>query len=138
MHAFDQACIIDDDPIYQFGMKLLMKEVNFCKELLLFQDGQEAIDGMLEILNRGEELPPVIFLDLNMPIKDGWDFLEDFTNIPNNNREQVTIYVISSSINPSDRERARQYEVVGNYLVKPISAGHLKEIIAAKGNAPQA
>lgn len=136
MHAFDQVCIIDDDPIYQFGMKLLMKEVNFCRELLLYQDGQEAIDGMHDILEGDGELPPVIFLDLNMPIKDGWEFLDDFMTIPMNKREQVAIYVISSSINPLDRERAIRYEVVGDYLVKPITAGHLKEIIA-EGSTPR-
>ncbi|MDG1571150.1 response regulator [Robiginitalea sp. M366] len=131
--AFKEVCIIDDDPIYQFGMKILMSEVDFSEQILIYQDGQEAIDGLLQKLGRGEALPPVIFLDLNMPIKDGWDFLDDFVQIPHNNREKVTIYVISSSINPADRERARQYEVVGNYIVKPISSENLKEIIAAHG-----
>ena len=129
MAIFQQTCIIDDDPIYQFGIKLLLREMDFSKEILLYQDGQEAIDALFEKLGKGEQLPSVIFLDLNMPIKDGWEFLEDFIQIPHHNREKVTIYVISSSINPSDRERARQYSVVGNYIVKPISEENIKQII---------
>jgi CheY-like chemotaxis protein len=76
-------------------------------------------------------MPIVIFLDLNMPIKDGWEFLGDFTQIPPDQREGVSIYVISSSINPTDRERAQKYDVVGGYLSKPVVAENLQDIIEA-------
>ncbi|SFR34097.1 Response regulator receiver domain-containing protein [Robiginitalea myxolifaciens] len=130
MAVFQTACIIDDDQIYQFGMKILLREVDFSEEILIYQDGQEAIDALQERLSSGDTLPPVIFLDLNMPIKDGWEFLDDFVQIPQRDREQVNIYVISSSINPSDEDRARKYEVVSNYIVKPITSEKLLEIIA--------
>ncbi len=130
MAVFKTACIIDDDPIYQFGMKILLREVDFSEEILMYEDGQQAVDALLERISSGNTLPPVIFLDLNMPIKDGWEFLDDFVQIPPHNREQVKIYVISSSINPSDEERARKYEVVSNYIVKPITSEKLLEIIA--------
>ena len=124
-----KACIIDDDPIHQYGMKLLMRKLKFSNEILVFRDGQEAIDSLLDLLNSGDILPSVIFLDLNMPIKDGWGFLDDFVNIPHHNREKVTIYVISSSINVSDQERAKKYEVVSNYIIKPINEEGLKWLL---------
>ncbi|EAR16668.1 MULTISPECIES: response regulator [Robiginitalea] len=129
MKTLEKTCIVDDDPILVYGMKLMMKQVEFCEEILVFNNGQEAIDGLLDMLNRGEALPSVIFLDLNMPVMDGWDFLESFVKIPNNNTERVTIYVVSSSINPADEQRAREYEVVGNYFVKPITELDLTGIL---------
>ncbi len=125
----ERACIIDDDPIHQFGMKILMKKVDFSDEVMIFHNGQEAIDAMLDLLNLGETLPSVIFLDLNMPIKDGWGFLDDFVKIPHHNRDQVTIYVVSSSITSADRIRAGQYEIVSNYIVKPVEEHQLREIL---------
>lgn len=129
MKTLGKTCIVDDDPILVYGMKLMMKQVSFSEEILVFNNGQEAIDGLLDMLNRGEALPSVIFLDLNMPVMDGWDFLESFVKIPNNNTERVTIYVVSSSINPADEQRAREYEVVGNYFVKPITEIDLSNIL---------
>ncbi len=129
MSKLERACIIDDDPIHQYGMKILMKKVDFSNEVMVFNNGQEAIDAMLDLLNLGDTLPSVIFLDLNMPIKDGWGFLDDFVKIPHHNREQVTIYVVSSSINSSDRIRAEQYEMVSNYIVKPVEEYQLREIL---------
>lgn len=133
MKKLESACIIDDDDILIFGMKILMKEVGFCENILVYSNGLEAIEGMLDIINRGESLPSVIFLDLNMPILDGWGFLEDFLKIPNNNRDYVTIYIMSSSIDPRDEERSNAYQgVVSNYILKPIKPSHLERILQEK------
>jgi len=121
MNKIKTACIIDDDPIFIYGTKRLMAEVDFCETVLVFENGQDAIDGLNEITASGETLPAVIFLDLNMPIMNGWEFLEDFVKIPNHNREKVIIYIISSSVDPRDLERIKNYEVVNNYILKPIS-----------------
>ncbi|MCR9264161.1 MAG: response regulator [Flavobacteriaceae bacterium] len=129
MGQLQSACIVDDDPIHLFGMKVLMKRLDFSDEVSVFQNGQEAIDGLLDMLGAGKSLPSVIFLDLNMPIKDGWGFLDDFVKIPHHNREKVTIYVVSSSIHPLDQERAKTYEVVGNYIIKPVNEEELKQIL---------
>ncbi len=129
MGKMERACIIDDDPIHQYGMKILMKKVDFSNEVMVFHNGQEAIDAMLDLLNLGDTLPSVIFLDLNMPIKDGWGFLDDFVKIPHHNRDLVTIYVVSSSITSADRLRAGQYEIVSNYIVKPVEEYQLREIL---------
>lgn len=121
MRKIKMSCIIDDDPIFVFGTKKVMKEVDFCKDVIVYHNGQEAIEGLKNMVALGRELPSLIFLDLNMPIMDGWDFLDDFLTIPNNNRSQVHVYVISSSIDANDFIRARNYEVVNNYILKPIT-----------------
>ncbi|MDE3743100.1 response regulator [Maribacter polysaccharolyticus] len=130
MKKIKSTCIIDDDPIFIYGTKRIMKEIDFCDDILVFNNGQEAIDGLLNITAQGKKLPSVVFLDLNMPIMDGWEFLENFIKIPNNNREMVTVYIISSSVDPRDVERVKGYDIVHNYILKPITPQDLKDVLA--------
>ncbi|AWX44252.1 hypothetical protein HME9304_01252 [Flagellimonas maritima] len=129
MKKIETSCIIDDDPIFIYGTKRIMKEIDFCNDILVFNNGQDAMDGLNELTSQGKDLPSVIFLDLNMPIMNGWEFLEDFVQIPNNNREKVTVYIISSSVDPRDLERIKNYDVVNNYILKPLSPQDLEEVL---------
>ena len=128
MKKIDIACIIDDDPIFVFGTKRIMQIANFCNGFLVFHNGKEAYDNLRAIILAGEKLPDLILLDLNMPIWDGWHFLDEFTQIPI--EKPVTLYIVTSSIDPEDTERAKSYEIVSNYLVKPIKMDDLKKIMA--------
>ena len=132
MSLIDNTCIIDDDPICVFGLKRTLKEVNFCKNIIVYNNGLEAINGFNELLEQGEKLPSIVFLDLNMPIMDGWDFLEDFGKIPNANRDNVSIYIISSSVDPRDIIRAKEISAVNNYFIKPFTKIDLNKVLAEK------
>ena len=129
MNTMGKACIIDDDAIHEFGMTALMKRLGFSNEILIYHDGQEAIEGISKLHKKGIALPKVIFLDLNMPVKDGWEFLDDFLDIPEKDRENVIIYILSSSNHPSDMERAKKYGIVRDYLIKPLSKDGLSQIL---------
>lgn len=128
--TFNHSCIIDDDPISVFGMKRSMKKVNFSKTIEVYHNGQEAIDGITAMVAAGQKIPSVIFLDLNMPIMDGWEFLENFTKIPNTNTDYVTIFIVSSSVNPRDIIRAKEYSIVNNYILKPIQPKDLLKVLS--------
>ncbi len=133
MKKINSACIIDDDDIFIYGTRRIMQEVRFCDDIIVFKNGKEAIDGMQNYLIEGKNLPEIIFLDINMPIMNGWDFLEEFTKIPNLNKDNIQLYVVSSSIDPSDLQRAKQFELVNNYILKPILPKQLNEILEAIG-----
>lgn len=129
MKKIQSTCIIDDDPIFIYGTRRIMKEVDFCDNILVFNNGQDAMEGLKELTAKGEDLPEVLFLDLNMPIMDGWEFLEGFVKIPNLKGKRVIIYIISSSIDPRDLERIRNYKVVNNYILKPLSPQDLENVL---------
>lgn len=131
MKKIEICCIIDDDPIFIYGTKRIMKEVDFSQEILVYNNGEEAIDGLTEISKLGEPMPEVIFLDLNMPIMNGWEFLEEFEKLPNHNKQKTIIYIISSSVDPRDLERVKNYKQVNNYILKPITPNDLETIILA-------
>ena len=126
MKKADLTCIIDDDPIFVYGTKRMMQLANICTKFLVFSNGQEALDYLRPIMLSGENIPEIILLDLNMPVMDGWQFLEEFTEIKA--KRPVTIYVVSSSIDPVDLTRAKNYSEITDYIIKPISQDRLREL----------
>ncbi|MDT0555365.1 response regulator [Patiriisocius hiemis] len=127
MKKIDIACIVDDDPIFVFGAKRIMELSNFCKGFMVFNNGRDALDSLSPLVISGENIPDVILLDLNMPIMDGWQFLDEFIKIKTN--KKIVIYIVSSSIDPADTEKAKQYQNVSNFIVKPITVDNLKAIL---------
>ena len=134
MRKINISCIIDDDPIFVYGTKKVMKEVDFCSDVIVYNNGKEAINGLRNLVKEKKEMPSLIFLDLNMPVMDGWEFLDDFITITNNNIEKVHVYVISSSIDANDFIRARNYEIVNNYILKPITPEDLVAVLKMFSN----
>jgi CheY-like chemotaxis protein len=128
------ACIIDDDNIYVSLIKKIIKAKNLCSELLIFNNGQQSMTYFEDLCNTltNNEIPEIIFLDLNMPIMDGWEFLEKFSKIKDELKKEITLYVVSSSINPSDMNRAKSSPTVKDYLVKPVHVKDLETIFMRK------
>ena len=124
------ACIIDDDKIYVNLVKKIIEIKQLSKNLLIYKNGKEALDSFKSIMHNmtEERLPEIIFLDLNMPVMDGWEFLNEFVKIKNNFNKKITLYVVSSSIDPRDLERAKSINMVTDYLIKPIELKKFEKI----------
>ncbi|ADV48498.1 response regulator [Cellulophaga sp. E16_2] len=119
---------VDDDPIFTFISKKLMKEEQFGASLIGFEHGKEAIEALLECDEKDNLLPTVIFLDISMPVMNGWEFLDSFQAAPINNKEKIKIVVMSSSINPLEIGMIKNYPIVHDYIVKPITPADLNKI----------
>ncbi len=128
MKKIELACIVDDDSIYVFGLKKLIEIHNLCENLLVFQNGEAAMKYLKPVVNDPQSVPDVILLDINMPVMDGWAFLEEFTKIKPNLAKEVIIYMVSSSIHDNDIEKAKKYSEVSDYVVKPITIPDLNKI----------
>ncbi len=124
------ACIIDDDSMYVNLVKKIIETKNLCQNLMVFKNGKDALNYFEAILSSLEKasIPEIIFLDLNMPVMDGWEFLENFTKIKNKFGKKITLYIVSSSINPVDIERAKNINSVEDYLIKPVTIEDLEAI----------
>jgi CheY-like chemotaxis protein len=94
---------------------------------MVFSDGEEALDFMLDNLHK--ELPDVIFLDIDMPIMDGFEFMEEYVKIKPKLGKKITIYMVSSSVDPVDIDRAKKISEITDYIVKPITQDQLTYII---------
>ncbi|MBD1262401.1 response regulator [Maribacter polysiphoniae] len=122
-------CIVDDDDIYQFTIKKTIKHFDLAENIVSFNDGEEALNFILENLNEDKELPDVILLDINMPIMDGFQFMEEYTKIKPKLGKNITIYMVSSSIDDADIEKTKRISEISEYIVKPIQETQLKSII---------
>jgi len=97
---------------------------------LVFKNGKEAIEFFqnLSPKERLENTPELIFLDINMPVMNGWEFLNEFKNIRANIDNKLLLYVVSSSIDPMDYQKAKEIEIVDGYLSKPVSMETFNQI----------
>lgn len=128
MKKIDLACIIDDDPVFVFGAKKIMEHGNICKSFMVFPNGAKAIDALKPMIIANQKLPDFILLDLNMPVMDGWEFLDELVKIPC--KKEITIYIVTSSIDPADMDKAKTYTSVTNYLIKPITTDKLQQVLS--------
>lgn len=123
MKSINSIFIIDDDKITVFGTRKLLTYVVLCKNITSYENGKLAIDGIKNLIKEKTELPEIIFLDLNMPIMDGWQFLEEFIKLET--PELITINIVTSSINKEDKEKAEYYSHrtlhTITYNIKPLS-----------------
>ena len=120
-------CVIDDDDIYQFTIKKLNDFSGAFDRLSIFNQGDEALEFFVRNAQNPEELPDTILLDINMPGMNGWDFMHAFEKL-GDLMKKGDIYFVTSSINDSDRDKARKWTGNSNFLVKPITEKNLREI----------
>ena len=110
--------LVDDDPIFLTLAELAIKKEQSEVEIFKANNGEEAINFL------DSEKVDLIYLDLNMPVMNGWEFLEAMES---KDRNGVKIYVLTSSIDPSDRKKAEENPLVSSMLEKPLDKQKIKE-----------
>ncbi len=121
--------LIDDGEEFNFLNKLIITQSGLVNEVIAFQSAQAALDYLQ--LNKQESmaLPEIIFLDINMPEMDGWDFLDAFNQLKGDLARIPAIIMLTSSVNPDDEVKARQYETVYDYRKKPLLLPDLEKLL---------
>lgn len=120
--------IIDDDEIYVYAIKRLIKIRNLSERVVTFKNGKQAIDYFTDTPLTEILMPDVILLDVRMPVLDGWGFLEAFSELDFVGKNKVGVFMVSSSIDPRDIDKADQFPMVEKYLFKPIDSDDLSLI----------
>lgn len=121
--------LVDDDKIFQLTALKTIKATAITDNILQFKNGEEAITYIKKNLTNARSLPDYIFLDINMPFTDGWMFLEDYETLKKNLPKPISIYMVSSSIDPSDIKRAKSNSNVKDYVVKPVTREKFIELL---------
>lgn len=111
--------LVDDDIIFTKIAKFNIDKYEFIEELKAFENGQLALDNLKNLFKSDALFPDFILLDLNMPVIDGWEFLDEFCKL--DLPKKIPVFISTSSINPEDIERAKQYDVVREFITKPLN-----------------
>ena len=123
--------IIDDDVVFQFMAKSLINRILKNPEILQFENGKDAIDFIMKHRNDPRALPGTIFLDINMPVMNGWEFLDTFRQLPFK-EYRPGIHLVSSSVDDQDSLMATHYPEVASYHIKPLSQQQFIDILVSE------
>jgi CheY-like chemotaxis protein len=126
--------LVDDDEINNFISIKLIKKVLLNTEIIACLNGKFAIDELLEISRKDpNKLPDYILLDINMPIMNGWEFLDEYIKQKIDPEGKTKIYIISSSVFSNDISKAKSYPQVKDFISKPLNVEKINELFAAEG-----
>jgi CheY-like chemotaxis protein len=128
----DKILCVDDDAITLMLCKKVIERVGFAKEIITAQNGEEAFAYFQALAKQPEfnpDYPKLILLDLNMPIMNGWEFLDTYQESGYQNIfKEAKFIVLSSTIDPQDVDKAKKYSAVLDFLSKPITKEMLEEL----------
>lgn len=120
--------LVDDDSTSNFLNRKALERMGFVGDIHSALNGEQALNLFNDYYQGSRGLPHVILLDLNMPIMDGFGFLEAFNKLSLPNMDDVKIIIVSSSANPDDIKRAKDLGV-SRYISKPLKTESLREVL---------
>jgi CheY-like chemotaxis protein len=128
MKKINTIFLIDDDEMFNFINENVIRMAGFKCDIKCFTSAEIALKKIEEFLagsEPDENTISVIFLDINMPGMDGWEFLEEYKKLPESSIAKCKSFIVSSSIDPADIERSKTYSVVSDFISKPLTVKKL-------------
>ena len=128
--------LVDDDEINNFISIKLIKKALLNTEIMACLNGKFAIDQLVEIQRKDpDKMPDYILLDINMPIMNGWEFLDEFKRLNIDAVGKCKIFIISSSVFSNDINKARSYPLVKDFISKPLNVDKIRELFTVEDHA---
>ncbi len=122
--------LIDDDEPTNFLNQVIIERAGCAEEIKTVQSGREALEYLMQASsNQTFPCPDLIFLDINMPAMNGWEFLERYAHLPAHQKANVVIVMLTTSLNPDDRAKAHEISEVTGFETKPLTVDKLQALL---------
>lgn len=122
----DCILLVDDDEATNFLHRRVIDREELDVQVAILHNAREALNYLYE---KEEPERSIIFLDLNMPGMNGWDFLEHYKRLPQSRRKNIVLLILTTSLNPDDEKRAQEYPELNGFLRKPLTPEKLHRVI---------
>lgn len=123
--------LVDDDRECLFLHKYAIRESARAEHIEVAMNGEEAITFIRSAINSDMSLPEIVFVDINMPVMDGWQFIEEYDKLPDYAKSKMNVIMLSASINPDDEFRAKANKNIWRYYQKNLSTEKVTELVEA-------
>ncbi|UOY09012.1 response regulator [Muricauda sp. SCSIO 64092] len=120
--------LVDDDEIFKIAAEVLIKTHKLADEVVQMANGLEAYNALISLEHSPNDLPDVMLLDINMPVMNGWELLEELKQGPEIIRKQVQIHILTSSIAPEDLNLSKTYDFIDGYITKPLTNSDIDKV----------
>jgi len=127
-YKYKKTLLIDDNFIDNMINEKILRANNFAETIIIKLSCEAAIKYLQKLEKNYEDLPEVIFLDIRMPVKTGFDFLVEFQDLQSINKEAIKIVMLSSSLDPTDHKKVTEFNNVTDFLGKPLTTALIKSI----------
>ncbi|HYF29604.1 MAG TPA: response regulator [Chitinophagaceae bacterium] len=126
--------LVDDDEPTNFLSRMLLEEANCTEHIEVAHSGIEALDYLESSETTDEDhdiyvRPDLIFLDINMPAMNGWEFLEEYKNLEKDKKGKIVVVMLTTSLNPDDSARAKGIPDISDFESKPLTSEKLGKIL---------
>ncbi|NVK51913.1 MAG: response regulator [Flavobacteriaceae bacterium] len=121
--------LVDDDESTNFLHRYVVEKTQYAKKCVTVHSGQEALDYLTSTEEGEHPQPDLVFLDINMPAMNGWEFLEHYKQLDKNQQGKVVVVMLTTSINPDDREKSKLFSDVTGFKNKPLTKEMILELI---------
>ena len=119
--------LVDDEQVFHWIADKFIENINHGLRSILLYNGMEAL---VYLSNSSNQVPDILFLDLNMPIANGWKFLDEFAALEGKLDKEMDIYILSSSIDPEDHKKAESYSYVRQFISKPLTQQTIEQVLS--------
>lgn len=121
--------LVDDSKHDNFLHERVIREAECTEKVVPLESGRVALDYLTTPENGKLSKPDLIFLDINMPGMDGWEFLEAYNELDKSQKGNVVVVMLTTSLNPDDKEKANRIDHIADFINKPLTVEALQEVL---------
>lgn len=126
--------LVDDDEATNYIHTMIIQQADCAETIKAVQSGYEALEYLVEKVGGEYPQPDFIFLDVNMPGMNGWEFLEEYEKLPDEKKGNIVVVMLTTSLNPDDADKAKKIGTINGFKSKPLTVEMVQDLV--KENFP--